>query len=269
MAAGLAQVLEYLESLRFTDEERSWLAATGRFSPAFIDALAGLRFTGDVDAMPEGTIFFADEPILRVVAPMPEAQLVESRVMNLLHYQTMVATKAARCVMAARGRWSSTSGSGAPTAPTPGCCRPGPAGWRASRARPPSRPARLFGIPVHGTMAHSYVQAHGDEVGAFEHFARSQPANTVLLIDTYDTERAARRVVDLATRLAPEGIRIKGVRIDSGDLGGVGTTGAHHPRHRRAFPTSRSSSAATSTSSPCTTSSAAGRPSTGSASGRA
>ncbi len=218
VAAGLAQVLEYLESMRFTDEERAWLATTGQFTPEFIDTLAGLRFTGDVDAMPEGTIFFPDEPILRVAAPMPEAQFVESRIINLLHYQTMVASKAARCVLAAEGRPLVDFGLRRAHGAEAGLLS-ARASWLAGfSGTATTEAARVFGIPINGTMAHSYVQAHGDEVAAFEHFARSQPANAVLLIDSYDTERGADRVVEVARRLGPEGIRVKGVRIDSGDL---------------------------------------------------
>jgi nicotinate phosphoribosyltransferase len=218
VAAGLEQVIEYLETMHFTDEECAWLAESGRFTGAFVDAMRRLRFTGDVDAMPEGTIFFADEPIIRIVAPMPEAQVVESRVMNLLHYQTMVASKAARSVLAAGGRALVDFGLRRAHGAEAGLLS-SRASWLAGFSGTATTEAgRRFGIPVHGTMAHSYVQAHGDEAGAFEHFARSQPGNAVLLIDTYDTERAAHRVVDLARRLAPEGIRIKGVRIDSGDL---------------------------------------------------
>jgi nicotinate phosphoribosyltransferase len=219
VAAGLEQVLGYLEAVRFTDEERAYLAGLGRFTPAFVEALAEFRFTGDVDAMPEGTVFFPDEPILRIVAPMPEAQLVESRVMNLLHYQTMVASKAARSVIAAPGRTLVDFGLRRAHGAEAGLLS-ARASWMVGFSGTATAEAgRVFGMPVYGTMAHSYVQAHDDEVRAFECFARSQPANAVLLIDTYDTERAAHRVADLAARLAREGIHISGVRLDSGDLG--------------------------------------------------
>lgn len=219
VAAGLEQVLEYLETVRFTDEERAYLAGIGRFTPAFIEALRDFRFTGDVDAMPEGTVFFPDEPILRIVAPMPEAQLVESRVMNLLHYQSMVASKAARCVITAPGRTLVDFGFRRAHGAEAGVLS-ARASWLAGFTGTATAEAgRLFGMPVYGTMAHSYVQAHDDEARAFECFARSQPHHALLLIDTYDTVRAAHRVVDLARRLAPEGIHISGVRLDSGDLG--------------------------------------------------
>jgi len=218
LAAGLAPVLDYLESVRFTTRDIAQLARTGRFREEFLAALADLRFTGSVHAMPEGTVFFADEPILRVTAPMREAQLVESRVMNLLHYATLAASKAARAVLAAPGRplvdFGLRRAHGAEA---------GLLSARASYLAGFSGTATLlaglrYGIPTFGTMAHSYVQAHGDEALAFEHFVRSQPDNAVLLIDTYDTERAASRVVEVARRLAPEGFSIKGVRLDSGDL---------------------------------------------------
>lgn len=219
VAAGLEQVIEYLEAVRFTDEERAYLAGIGRFTPAFIEALRDFRFTGDVDAMPEGTVFFPDEPILRIVAPMPEAQLVESRVMNLLHYQSMVASKAARCVITAPGRTLVDFGFRRAHGAEAGVLS-ARASWLAGFTGTATAEAgRLFGMPVYGTMAHSYVQAHDDEARAFECFARSQPHHALLLIDTYDTVRAAHRVVDLARRLAPEGIHISGVRLDSGDLG--------------------------------------------------
>ena len=219
MAAGLEQVIDYLSGLRFTFEDIKYLESTGRFSAAFLKSLEDLSFTGDVYAMPEGTLFFRDEPILRVVAPLREAQLVESRIVNLLHFQTVVASKAARCVLAApetllidyRMRRANGAEAGLLSA-------------RASYIAGFSGTATVlagmrFGIPVFGTMAHSFVQAHESEAQAFENFARSHPANATLLIDTYDTVEAARKVVALAVQLEKEGIAIKGVRIDSGDLG--------------------------------------------------
>ncbi|MGC1816087.1 MAG: nicotinate phosphoribosyltransferase [Casimicrobiaceae bacterium] len=219
LAAGLAQVVDHLQVLRFTADELSWLASTGRFNHQFLDSLRDLRFTGDVDAMPEGSVFFADEPILRIVAPLSEAQLVESRVINLMHYQTLVASKAVRSALAAPGRLLVDFGlrrsHGAEAALL--SARASHLGGFTGTATVEA--GRAFGIPVYGTMAHSYVQVHADETEAFERFAIAQPDNAILLIDTYDTERAAGRVVELAGRLASRGISIKGVRIDSGDLG--------------------------------------------------
>jgi nicotinate phosphoribosyltransferase len=218
VAAGLAQVLDYLETLAFAPADLEWLASTGRFTPNFIESLADLRFSGDVDAMPEGTVFFRDEPILRITAPLREAQLVESRVMNLLHYETLVASKAARVALAAPGRLLVDFGLRRAHGAEAGLLS-ARASWLAGFSGTATVEAgRTFGIPIYGTMAHSYVQAHADEAEAFASFARAQPANAMLLIDTYDTERAARKVVALAPRLAAEGIPIKGVRIDSGDL---------------------------------------------------
>ncbi len=219
LSAGLAQVVRYLTELRFTRDELDWLAAGGRFPRDFVESLADLRFTGDLDAMPEGTVCFADEPLLRIVAPLREAQLVESRVMNLVHYATLVASKAARSVLAAPDRQlvdfglRRAHGAEAALLSARASYLAGFAGTATVEA------GREFGIPVFGTMAHSYVQAHADEATAFERFARAHPGNAVLLIDTYDTERGARKVVELAARLAADGIAIRGVRIDSGDLG--------------------------------------------------
>jgi nicotinate phosphoribosyltransferase len=219
LAAGLGQVLDYLEQLAFTADELAWLAGTGRFTPACLDSLRDLRFTGDVDAMPEGTLFFADEPILRITAPLREAQLVESRVMNLLHFQTLVASKAARAVLAAPGRLLVDFGLRRAHGAEAGLLS-ARASWLAGFSGTATlEAARAFGIPAFGTMAHSYVQAHTDEAVAFECFARAHPENAVLLIDTYDTGRAAHKVVAVARTLAAEGIKVKGVRIDSGDLG--------------------------------------------------
>ncbi len=219
VAAGLEQVLDYLESVHFTPEEIDWLARSGRFSRAFLDYLAGFRFSGDVHAMPEGTVFFADEPILRVSAPLPEAQLVETRVINLLHLQTLIASKAARCVLAAPDRVLVDFGLRRAHGAEAGLYAARASYLAGFTATATVAAGIRFAIPVSGTMAHSFVQAHEDEETAFEHFARAQPNHVVLLIDTYDTEAAARKVVALAARLRDDGIRVRGVRLDSGDLG--------------------------------------------------
>lgn len=218
VAAGLEQVLDYLENVRFTAEDIEWLAATGRFDPATLERLRTFRFTGSVFAMPEGTVFFASEPVLRVVAPLPEAQLVESRIINLLHYQTLVASKAARCRLAAPGAelvdFGMRRAHGAEAALL--CSR---ASYIAGvDATATVEAARRYGIPMAGTMAHSFVQAHEFETQAFRNFASCHPDNLVLLIDTYDIDQGAQRVVELARQLRADGIKINGVRIDSGDL---------------------------------------------------
>lgn len=218
LAAGLEQALQFLEEIRVTDEELDWLRSSGKFSDDFLGRLATLRFTGDVYAMPEGTLFFPDEPILRVVAPMPQAQLVESRLINILHLHTLIASKAARCVLAAPNKLliefglRRAHGAEAGMAAARASYLAGFAGTSNVLA------SAAYGIPMFGTMAHSYIQAHDSEVAAFEHYARSHPRSTTLLIDTYDTEAGAEKVVALATRLQAEGIRINGVRLDSGDL---------------------------------------------------
>ena len=219
MAAGLEQALQFLETVSFTPRDLDEIRGLGQFSESFLANLRSFRFSGDVDAMREGTVFFPDEPILRVTAPLPEAQFVETRLVNLLHFQTVVASKAARMVLAAPGKPLIDYGFRRAHGDEAGLLAA-----RASYIAGFSGTATVaagieFGIPVYGTMAHSFIQAHDNETRAFEHFAHSHPRGLVLLIDTYDTERAAGRVVALAPRLAAQGITIAGVRIDSGDLG--------------------------------------------------
>lgn len=214
LAAGLEQVLDYLEALHFGDEELRWLARTGRFRPEALERLESLRFTGDVDAMPEGSVFFATEPILRVVAPLPEAQLVETRLINLLNLQTTVASKAARCRLAAGARRLADFGLRR--------AHGAEAGLLAARAcylagfdsTATVEAGRVFGIPLSGTMAHSFVQVHDGETTAFRNFADVHPRGVTLLIDTYDTLRAAQAVVGLCR----DGVSVAAVRLDSGDL---------------------------------------------------
>src|SRR5882724_11442527 len=181
LAAGLEQVVDYLANLRFTREELDWLSSTGRFTSEFLRSLEDFCFTGDVHAMPEGTVFFPDEPVLRVTAPLREAQLVESRVMNLVHYQTVVASKAARCVFAAPGKLLVDFGLRRAHGAEAGLLSA-----RASYLAGFSGTATVlagaqFDIPLYGTMAHSFIQTHADEALAFEDFVRSQPSNTTSL----------------------------------------------------------------------------------------
>lgn len=218
IAAGLEQVLDYLETLRFSEADLKWIRDHGGFRPEFVRHLEKFRFTGDVHAMAEGTVFFPNEPILRVTAPIAQAQLVESRLINLLHFETLIASKAARSVLMAPDKllvdfgFRRAHGAEAGLLAARASYLVGFAGSATVLA------ASLYGIPVFGTMAHSFIQAHDDETLAFEHFARALPQNVVLLIDTYDTEAAADKVVKLAPELARAGIKIKGVRLDSGDL---------------------------------------------------
>ncbi len=218
VAAGLEQALDYLQSLRFDEADLEFLRTQPFGTPDFVDWLRGFRFTGDVDALPEGTVFFANEPVLRVTAPLPQAQLVETRLLNLIHFQTLIASKAVRCVLAARGRAVIDYGLRRAHGAEAGVLA-ARASWIAGFAGTATVEAgRAFGLPLYGTMAHSFVQAHGDETAAFLAFARAHPGNAILLIDTYDTVAAAHKVVAVARTLAAEGIAVRAVRIDSGDL---------------------------------------------------
>ncbi|WP_137893280.1 nicotinate phosphoribosyltransferase [Ramlibacter sp. 2FC] len=228
MLAGIEQALQYLEQLQFSEAELAWLRASGRLRADFVDWLRALRFCGEVHAMREGTLFFADEPVLRITAPIAQAQLVESRLINLVNYASLVASKAARCVLAAPGRLlvdfglRRAHGAEAGLLAARACYLAGFAGSATVLA------GQRFGIPVFGTMAHAYIEAHELEAQAFERFAASQPGQVTLLIDTYDTEAAAHKVVALAPRLRELGAHLVSVRLDSGDL-------AEHARRVRAI----------------------------------
>lgn len=221
VAAGLEQLLDFLETFRFNDDECDWLASCGRFDGEFINYLKTLRFTGEVDAMPEGTLFFPDEPILRVTAPLPEAQIIETRAINLLQFQSMIASKAVRSVLAAPDRLLVDFGLRRAHGAEAGLLAARAAYIAGFGGSSNVLASRTFGIPMSGTMAHSFIMAHDDESVAFEHFARSQPDNVVLLVDTYDTEKGTGEVVRLASRFEEEGIAIEAVRLDSGDLGAL------------------------------------------------
>ena len=219
LVGGIEAAADYLENLRFTGDEIAYLRSLRIFAatpPAFFDALADLRFTGDLWAMPEGTPLFPNEPMLAVAAPILEAQIAETALLALVNYPTSVATKAARLVEAARGRAVVEFGArrahgteaaliAARAAYLGGCV--GTSNVEAGMR---------FGLPISGTVAHAWIMSFDDEVEAFRAYQRAFPHNAILLIDTYDTLRATRRVVD-AFRPG----EIAGVRIDSGDLGAL------------------------------------------------
>lgn len=218
VCAGLEDVLDFLRGFAFDGETVDYLHSTRIFAPDFLDFLKGLRFTGEVWAIPEGRLFFKDEPILEVAAPIIEAQIVETFIINQINLQTLIATKAARCVHAAQGRAAvdfslrRTHGIDAGMKVARSSYLAGFAGTSNVLA------SKKYGIPAVGTMAHSFVSSFEQEIDAFRSFVESFPDNSTLLIDTYDTLAGARRAVEVAREMAARGQRLRGVRIDSGDL---------------------------------------------------
>lgn len=217
LACGLEQVLEYLEELHFTSDELAYLAATERFSEPFLDWLKDFRFRGDVYAVPEGTVVFGGEPLLEIVAPLPQAQLIETFVMNQVQLQTVLASKAARVVSAAAGRPVIDFGARRMHGVDAAVLAARAFHIAGVAATSNLLAGQRFDLPVAGTMAHSYVQAHQSEAEAFKAFAELYP-ETVLLVDTYDTLDGVRRVIALAQELG-DGFHVRAVRLDSGDLG--------------------------------------------------
>jgi nicotinate phosphoribosyltransferase len=218
LAAGLEDVLNFLRDFRFSDDGLAYLDSLDRFEPAFLDFLRRLRFTGAVRAMPEGTVLFQDEPLLEVTAPIIEAQLVETAVLNLIHFQTVLASKAVRSVLAARGRPVVEFGLRR-THGVDGGMKAARSTFIAGASMSSNVLAGLhYGVPPTGTMAHSYVSAFHHEIDAFRAFSRAFPAHTTLLIDTYDTVAAAWKAVAVAKEMETHGQRLGGVRLDSGDI---------------------------------------------------
>jgi nicotinate phosphoribosyltransferase len=216
LACGLDSVLDFLETVQFSEEDLIYLNSLELFSDRFLEWLRDFRFAGDVYAVPEGTPVFSNEPLLEVVAPMPEAQLIETFVMNQVHVQTVQASKAQRVVTAANGRPVVDFGArrmhGIDAA-----LKAARAFWIGGVASTSNVLAgKLYGVPVAGTMAHSYIQAHENEMAAFRAFAQVFP-ETVLLVDTYDTLDGVRKVIELAKDLGKD-FKVKAVRLDSGDL---------------------------------------------------
>ena len=218
VSAGLEDVLRYLHSLRFDHAAIDYLRSTGVFAADFLDFLGELRFTGRVRAVPEGRLYFHHEPALEITAPIIEAQIVETLVINQVNLQSLIATKAARCTWAAQGRtlvdFSLRRAHGAD------------AGMKAARSSHIAGFAstsnvlagRAFGLPIAGTMAHSYVTSFEREIDAFRAYAESFPDDTVLLIDTYDTITAAHKAATVGREMEAQEHRLRAVRLDSGDL---------------------------------------------------
>ena len=217
VCAGLEDVLEFLEGLSFGDGSRQYLRSTGMFSEDFLAYLGELKFTGSVRAIPEGRVFFANEPVLEIEGPIIEAQLVETMVINRLNLQSLQATKAARCVWAGQGRVISDFG--ARRAPgVDGALTAARAGYIAGfQSTSNVMAAQRYGIPPAGTMAHSLITSYPSEIEAFRAYANSFPLRTVLLLDTYDTIQGAHNAVQVAREMEEEGHRLAGVRLDSGD----------------------------------------------------
>jgi nicotinate phosphoribosyltransferase len=216
LACGLEEVLRYLETLRFTAAQLDYLASLGRFSNRLLEFLERFRFSGDVCAVPEGTPVFAEEPILEVVAPLPEAQLIETYLLNQIPLQTLVASKAVRIAHAAGGRQVLEFGLRRTLGVDAGVKASRAAFIAGIQATSNVLAGQRYGVPVAGTMAHSFVQAHEDELEAFRAFASCFP-KTTLLVDTYDTLRGVQHVLRLAWELG-EAFQVTAVRLDSGDL---------------------------------------------------
>ena len=218
MAAGLSDVLDFLEAFQFRQADIDYLRGLRMFTEEFLQSLSAVRFTGDVWAVPEGTVVFPNEPIVQVIAPILEAQLVETFVVNQIHLQSVIASKAARVVEAARGRMVVDFGARRAHG-TDAALKVARASHLAGLAGTSNLlAAREYGIPAFGTMAHSFIQAFDNELDAFDAFARVYPGTT-LLVDTYDTLRGVDHVIELAKH--SERLNVAAVRLDSGDLGAL------------------------------------------------
>ncbi len=221
IACGIDDALDYLESVSFGDEGIEYLRSLGMFREDFLEYLRAFRFTGSVWAMPEGEVFFGNEPVMRVSGPLIEAQIVETFLLNCIVYQTLVASKAARI--------STVSGDRTFVDFSPRRDHAADAALKASRASYVGGAAAtsnvlggmVYGIPPSGTMAHSYVLSFEEEIEAFRAYARDFPHHSVLLIDTYDTLEGARKAVLVAQEVKAAGGQVRAVRLDSGDLAGL------------------------------------------------
>lgn len=218
VAAGLEDILDYIKNLRFSNKHISYLKRQKLFSNEFLKYLKDFRFKGDIWALPEGTIFFANEPLIRVTANIIEAQILESFCLNTINLQTMIASKASRVVLAAKGRGvydfalRRTQGKDASLKTARSSYIAGCRGTSNVLA------GLLYGIPIVGTMAHSFVMAFNQEIDSFRAYSSVFPNNTTLLVDTYDTKKGIENAIKIGLQLKKRGYRLLGIRLDSGDI---------------------------------------------------
>jgi nicotinate phosphoribosyltransferase len=221
VACGLENILEFLESFRFTDEDLAYLRDTQGYASETLDAFRDLRFTGDVWAIPEGRLVFSDEPLIEVTAPLPEAQLMETYLLNQITYQTAIASKAARCRIAAPDKamvdfaFRRVHGVDASFAVARATAIVGFTATSNVEA------ARILGLTPSGTMAHSYIEAFETEAEAFRAYAKDYPDRVVLLVDTYDTLGGVKKAIQVARELGAKGHTLAAIRLDSGDMGAL------------------------------------------------
>lgn len=219
LAVGLEQAIDYINNIRFGAEELSYLTDLGLFDEEFIDYLKTFRFSGDVYAVPEGTVVFPGEPILTVKAPIMEAQLVETALLNIINHQTLIASKSAKICYAAKGDAIMEFGLRRAQGPDAGIygARAAVIGGCASTSNVLA--GKMFDIPVSGTHAHSWVMNFPDELTAFRNYADAYPDNVLLLVDTYDTLRSGvPNAIRCFDEMVKQGRKPKGIRLDSGDL---------------------------------------------------
>lgn len=217
MFAGLEQNLEYLQNIKFTDENLAYLKNQG-FNKNFLDYLHSFKFTGEVWAVPEGTLIFPNEPLIRVTAPIIEAQLVETFLLNTVNLQAMIATKASRVVHAAKGKTVIEFGLRREHGIDAGVKVARSSYIAGCQGTSNVLAGQIYGIPVFGTMAHSFVMSYSSEIDAFRAFIKTFPDKSTLLIDTYDDISGAEKAVVIAKELEAKKYKLGGVRLDSGDL---------------------------------------------------
>lgn len=224
LAAGLASVVAYLEAFRFDASDLAYLAEMKdpeggqAFEPAFLDYLRELKFACDVDAMPEGTVAFPNEPLVRVVGPLLQAQLIETALLNLVNFQSLIATKAARVCLAAQGDAVLEFGLRRAQGIDGGLAASRSAYLGGASATSNVLAGKLYGIPVKGTHAHSWVMSFPSEMAAFQAYAEAMPGNGTFLVDTFDTLKGVEHAMEVGRALRARGHDLQGIRLDSGDL---------------------------------------------------